>query len=144
MKSQIYVGHNGKEFSFNDHVVIEMLMGMPDEKRTGRLVQVRKKAGAFGSDIIFLRLRDGSCAAFENALMRHVGDKRFEDAFYRSNGKEPPIVPEQPIDPIDSTSEVYGIANKWPEVGFIIEKPKQPDSPKQSFSMIITTIKPTP
>jgi len=90
-----YVDSYNEKFAFNDHICVELMMGVPDEKRTGRLVQVRKGAGAFGSDIYILRLRDGSLAAYENALIRHVNDVRFEDAFYRSNGKTPPIIPEQ-------------------------------------------------
>lgn len=125
----------GKTFEFNDHVCVEMLMGVPDEKRTGRLVQVRKGVGAFGSDIYFIRLRDGSLMTFENVQVRHVGDKQFENAFYISHGRQPPVIPEQPPDPIDSTDVVYSIRNEWPEVGFIIENPKQPESETQSFSI---------
>jgi len=132
-------GFGGKQFDFNDHVCIEMLFGVPDEKRTGRLVQVRKGVGAFGSDIFMLRLRDGSLMAFENALIRRADDRQFEDAFYRSNGKQPPVIPEQKLHEDDSEEVEYSIANKFPEKGFIVERPKQPASPKQSFTMMITT-----
>lgn len=138
LKEAKYINSSNKEFSFNDHVCIEMLMGVPDEKRTGRLVQVRKGAGAFGSDILIIRLRDGGLASFENALIRHVNDVRFEEAFYRSNGKAPPIIPAQPPLEEDSIEVEYSIANKWPEAGFIVEQPKQPPSTKQSFSMTIS------
>ena len=120
---------NGKTFGFNDHVCIECLFGVPDEKRTGRLVQVRKGCGQFGSDVLLIRLRDGGMAAFENALIRHANDREFEYAFYRSNGKQPPVIPEQPANSLDSTNEAYGIANKHWETGFIIENPKQPRTP---------------
>lgn len=39
--------HNGRQFSFNDHVVMELTF-QPIEKCTGRLVQVRKGVGALG------------------------------------------------------------------------------------------------
>jgi hypothetical protein len=132
---QVYQ-RDGRTFRFNDHVCIELLMGVPDEKRTGRLVQVRKKCGQFGSDIYFVRLRDGSLACFENALMRHVGDKRFEDAFYRSNGKQPPMIPDQPPDPIDTETDIYSIGEKWPETGFIVENSKRPQTPG-AFSIAV-------
>ena len=132
--------HDGKEFRFNDLVCIEMLMGVPDEKRTGRLVQVRKGCGQFGSCVFLVRLRDGSLAAFENAMMRHANDKRFEDAFYRSNGRQPPVIPDQPIYASDSVTEAYSIGEKWPEIGFIVETPSQPETPGV-FSMMVCTSK---
>jgi hypothetical protein len=83
-----------------------------------------------------MRLRDGSLETFENALIRHVGDKRFEDAFYRANGLTPPVIPEQEINEDDSETVTYTIQHKWPETGFIIEKPSQPETPG-SFTMAI-------
>lgn len=131
----------GKEFRFNDHVCIEMLMGVPIEKRTGRLVQVRKGCGQFGSCIYFLRMRDGSLATFENAMIRHVDDEQFVDAFYRLNGKEAPVIPDQA--PVDSDSETatYTIGGEWPETGFIVDAPKQPETPG-CFSMAISSPNP--
>jgi len=134
----VFRSHDGKEFRFNDLVCIEMLMGVPDEKRTGRLVQVREGCGQFGSCVFMVRLRDGSLAAFENAMMRHANDKRFEDAFYRSNGKQPPVIPDQPLDAADSETEAYSIGGKWPETGFLIETPSQPQTPG-AFSMMVYT-----
>lgn len=128
----------GREFRFNDHVCVELLMGVPDEKRTGRLVQVRKGCGQFGSCVFMLRLRDGSLAAFENAMIRHASDKRFEDSFYRSNGKQPPNIPDQPTNDDDSENVAYSIAGKWPETGFIVETPSQPQTPG-AFSMMVYT-----
>lgn len=133
---------DGKTFHHNHHVVIECLLGVPDERRIGRLVQVRKGVGAFGSDVLIIRLRDGSCATYENALIRAADDKRFEDAFYRSNGRTPPQIPEQPCSEIDTGNDEFTIAGKYPETGFVIEKPKQPESTTQSFSMMITHAKP--
>lgn len=135
--SQTYTTH-GKVFEYNAHVVMECLFGVPDEKRIGRLVQVRKGVGAFGSDVLIIRLRDGSCATYENVLIRRADDKRFEDAFYRSNGKTPPEIQDQPCNPCDNDGDEFTIAGKFPETGFIVEKPKQHDSSTQSFSMMIT------
>lgn len=137
--SPVYIDSYKKEFAFNDHVCIEMLMGVPDEKRTGRLVQVRKGVGSFGSDVYILRLRDGGLMTFENALMRHVNDWRFEDAFYGSNGNNPPVIPEQPTEESDSVDVEYTIFNRWPETGFLVERPNQPQSAKQSFGMMVQT-----
>lgn len=132
----------GKEFRFNDHVCIECLLGVPDEKRTGRLVQVRKGCGQFGSNLYFVRLRDGSLKTFENAMIRHADDKQFEDAFYVANGRTPPVIPEQAINEDDTETVTYTIQHKWPETGFIIENPKQPETPG-SFAIMISRITPT-
>lgn len=134
----IYVDSSNRRFAFNDPVCMELLLGVPDEKRTGRLVQVRKGRGAFGSDIFIIRLRDKTLVTFENVLIRQVNDAQFEDAFYKSNGKTPPVIPKQEPFEGDSVETEFTIDNKWPETGFLIEQPKQPPSPKQSFSMIIT------
>lgn len=127
---------------FNQHVCCEMMLGVPIEKRTGRVVQIRKGVGAFGSDIYLLRLRDGSLMAFENVMVRAVGDEQFENSFYRSNGQEPPAIPEQPPyewDGKDGDAEdvEYTLKAGFPETGFIIENPKQPASEIQSFAMAI-------
>lgn len=132
-----YTSDRGRVFRFNDHVVIEMVMGVPDEKRTGRLVQVRKGKGSFMSDLLFIRLRDGSLCTFDNVLLRHAGDKDFEEAFYLTNGRTPPHAPEQPPFDGDSEATEYLIGEAYPETGFVIEQPKQPDDAKQSFSMMI-------
>lgn len=138
MSTQVYTSPERRSFKFNDHVCVEMLMGIPDEMRTGRLVQVRKGVGEFGSDVLFIRRRDGSLCTFENVMIRHVGDKDFEHAFYISNHRTPPDIPPQPVDESDTEDVRYFIGTEWPETGFIIENPKQPQSGRQSFSMVIT------
>lgn len=136
--STVYISPEKRTFKFNDHVVVEMLIGVPDEQRVGRLVQVRKGVGSFGSDLLFIRRRDGSLCTFENVMIRHVGDKDFEQAFYLSNGGRPPATPEMPPDDADDEGQVYSIRDQWPEKGFIVEHPKQPESEHQSFTMVIT------
>ena len=128
----------GSEFHFNEHVCVEMLLGVPIEKRTGRLVQIRKGCGQFGSDIYFVRLRDGSLMTFENVMIRRVDDKKFEEAFYVLNGRTPPVIPEQNTCDDDTETSTYTIQQEWPETGFIIEHPAQPETPG-SFSFMITT-----
>lgn len=137
--NRIYKSGFGSTFEFNDHVCIEMLIGVADEKRTGRLVQVRKGVGQFMTDMAIIRLRDGGLATFENVLIRHARDKAFENAFYRWNGKEPPLIPDQPPHEDDALDSEYTIQGEWHEVGFVIEHPKQPPSATQSFSMMITS-----
>jgi hypothetical protein len=117
MKTEAYKSHDGTLFEFNDPVIAEFCF-VSEKERSGRLVQVRQGVGQFGSDLYFLRRRDGSLMTFENAWLKH----------YAGN---------IPVG-IDQPGDTYTIRGEWPESGFIIEKPKQPDSPVQSFSMIIT------
>jgi hypothetical protein len=110
----------------------------PKEKRSGRLLQVRVGCGQFGSNVYFVRLRDGSLMTWENVMIRHVNDDRFIDLFYRMNGMLPPIVQEQDKYLSDSETVSYSMSGgKWPETGFIVEAPKQPETPGM-FAMIIT------
>lgn len=134
--------HQGKRYAFNDLVVMECVIGIPDERRIGRLVQVRKGVGQFGSDLYFIRLRDGGLVTFENVLMRRADDKQFEDAFYRlGQRREPPTIHPQPPFDGDSEQVEYTITNKWPETGFIIEKPKQPER-LGAFAITVLQTKP--
>jgi hypothetical protein len=83
----------------------------------GRLVQVRVGCGAFGSDVFFLRMPDGGLQTFSNEWLR-------------------PTNADIPADPADALDVTYTILGEWPEVGFVVEQPKQP---KQggSFTMLI-------
>lgn len=135
MKSPIY-RPSFTDFHFNDHVCMEMVH-LPIEKRSGRIVQVRIGRGAFGTDLYIARLRDGSLSTFENVLMRHVGDRKFEKVFYRSHGEPAPEIPDQPPFDGDSLETEYTIQKLYPETGFIIENSAQPLSPTQSFSMMV-------
>jgi hypothetical protein len=101
----------------------------PDEKRSGRLVQVRKRCGKFGSDMFILRLRDGSLITWENVMMRRVDDERFLSAFYDLNDMPRPVIPPQQCHPEDSETEVYTINGKYPAAGFVVEVPSQPQTP---------------
>ena len=140
---EIYTDARGREFQHNDHIYVEMYTGA-EEDRSGRLVQVRIGCGQFGSDLYFVRLRDGRLRTFENVMIRHVADRKFEDAFYRSNGRQPPVIPGQPLtDDDDDPTIAYTIQDKYPEVGFIVHKPNQPQTPG-AFGLIITTEGPLP
>lgn len=128
----------GSEFRLNDLVCAECLIGVPDQRRIGRLVQVRKWCGQFGSHIYIIRLANGELMTFENVMIRHYGDKRFEDAFYRSNGRVPPSVRVSPPMACDSDMAEYTIGGKWPESGFVVGSPSQPQTPG-AFALTIIT-----
>lgn len=106
----------GKEFRFNDTVKCVTLSLWKQKPIIGRLVQVRIKCGQFGSDIYFLRMDGGGLETFENEMIEHV-------------------VADIPKGP-DSITDTYSIKGDWEETGFIVEKPKQPETPG-SFSIAI-------
>lgn len=126
----------GRELAFNEHVVAEMVPA-PIAERSGRLVQVRKRCGQFGSDIFCLRLADGRLHTFENCLLRSASDETFVNNFYRANGREAPALIDVPIHPGDSEEAIYTIQERWPETGFIIDHPEQPETPG-AFTLAIT------
>ena len=95
------------------------MIPLPLEERTGRLVQVRRGCGQFGSDAFFVRRRDGSLQSFENVAIRHY------------SGDLPTLTE-------DSTEQEYTLRGAWPETGFIIEEPSQPETPG-AFAITITT-----
>ena len=111
----------GRSFEFKDPVIAEGLIGYSEEKRCGRLIQARKGVGAFGSDIFLIRRPDGQLATFENVMLL-------------------PYKGELAMDPCeeDDTETEYTINHEHPETGFVIEHPQQPESERQSFSMMVT------
>lgn len=136
--SEVYRNPEGREFRFNDLVVFEGLIAT-DEKRVGRIVQVRIGVGAFGSDMFLARLHNGALMSFHNVMIRHAGDKRFEFAYYESNGRTPPTVHPSEEYPKDEPGETYCLKGDHEETGFLIDQPSQPDDPTQSFAMRIVT-----
>ena len=108
-----------RPFAFGDPVELTMVH-LPLKERTGRLVQVRQGCGQFGSDTLFVRRRDGSLHSFENVGLKHYDEEELPEL-------------EQ-----DSPETEYTFKGEWPETGFIVDAPKQPETPG-SFAMTITT-----
>ena len=109
----------------------------PEEKRSGRLVQVRIGGGQFGSDMYLIRLRDGSLMRWENAMIRQVDDNNFIEAFYLMNDMTPPNIPPQAPDEGDSDATEYTLGGEFPATGFIIGDPINPRTPG-AFSITVT------
>lgn len=83
----------------------------------GRVVQVRKKAGAFGSNLVFLRHLDDSLSTHENQSFFRV------DSFWLDKLKE--LYADLTV---EDYSQPYTIAGKYPETGKVIEV-KESDRP---------------
>ena len=101
----IYKNDFGHEFHFNDVVECTMTF-LPVAETVGRLVQVRKGRGQFGSDVYLIRRADKSLKSFENVSLR----------------KSAAIVP---IFDGDGIEVEYTRGGTFPETGFVIDNPKE-------------------
>lgn len=110
--------HSDEVFRFNDAVEL-LFTFLPETARTGRLVQVRKGCGQFGSDMYFIRRANGVLITGENCKLQH-SDK------------------DTPVDPADVTTVEYSIRGEYPEVGFVVEAPRQPQTPPVAFGVTIS------
>lgn len=114
-----YKSYYGTEYEFNDQVEILGVFGPPP---VGRLIQIRKGVGAYGSDLIFIRLPNGDLHTYHNVMLSKYG-----------------IGATLPLDPDDSTEQEYTIGGEKPETGFVIEEPSQEPEPSPAFAITVTT-----
>jgi len=116
MRTEIYKTHMGDEFAFNDLSMVWDPVA-PIAERIGRLVQVRKGVGAFGSDQIFMRTESGRLQCYENCWLKLFND---------------PVEIER-----DDENIEYSLSGDFPETGFIIKEPKQPETQAFCSMMIV-------
>lgn len=107
----IYKDHLNREFRHNDVVECTCVF-LPRNEAVGRLLQVRRGKGQFGSDIFLVRRRDGSLMSFENVGLQHASD-------------------DIPINGDDTLDVKYTLQGQFPECGFIVDEPKKPAAPSQ-------------
>lgn len=88
-------------------------MVLPDNPmiRVGYVVQIREKAGQFGSKKVFMRLSDGTLITHENQAFWSVGSE--QESLIRS------VFATLPED--EDYSRGYSCQNKVHKVGFIIK-----------------------
>jgi hypothetical protein len=120
--------HIISEFSYNrnrwitEHpslyqwVITGIQPGSDPNKRIGYCVQVRKRAGAYGTDMIFLRHCDGQLVVHEN------------QSFYELHQNHIDLIkPHFVYKPEDEdVTQEYRCCNKIGETGFLIEKSSMP------------------
>lgn len=106
---QRMISHNNNP-AFGQFVVAGY-NGGPAESRLGYCVQVRKKVGQFGSDIVFLRHASGTLTAHENNCYVAVTEE--QEALARSVFK---LLPDDE-EPEKGYSDPAGVH----ETGFVIE-----------------------
>lgn len=102
---------NPLELKFNQVIMVGCVL----TPKVGRVVQVRKGVGQFGSDIVFVRFSDGSLSTVENASYYPV--KTEFEGFYLNQFED--------FD--DQANLEYTISGKFPETGFLVLNPTHPN-----------------
>ena len=122
--------HNVEKLGYKALVITGPIQGQK-EPRFGRVVQVRKKSGAFGSDTVLLRESDGSLQSYHNMGFFSVAQEFLP--LYENAMKE---VDENNIDNIGDT---YDIMGKNSAKGFIVEGLDDTDGKLYSFAITVKT-----
>lgn len=97
----------------------------------GYIVQIRKDAGSFGSDIVFIRHPDGSLRTHENQCFVAL-----------SNDEEKSLRVEYPENcgpDLEDYTEAYDIGGKYPEIGKVIYPKERQDTGVKCKPVKITT-----
>lgn len=120
---------NSEEHGFNN-LVICLHPFVEDIKCIGRLVQVRKKSGVFGTDTIFIRLMDGELQCWENQGFFSISEehKSYLESFFKDI-------------PLDKENIEYSINGKHKAKGFIVENMCCIDEESDASTCIITVTK---
>ena len=103
---------------------------LPVSNRVGFCVQVRRKVGQFGSDMVLLRHADGSLCIHENNCYVALTEEQEELA--RGVFK---VLPED-----ESSDREYRANDVW-ETGFVIDNSVTKGTPDVPFAITITTEK---
>jgi len=97
------------------------------EQRVGRLVQVRKKSGGFGSDTILIRMMNGRLQSWENQSFCSIAPEYAN--YYESLFKDVEL---------DTPDIEYSICDRFKATGFVVEGMDCTDGKEYSFDMEIT------
>ena len=114
---KVEIEHIGKykskveDFGYKTIIITGPIAGK-DDLHFGRLIQVRKKSGAFGSDTVLLREADGKLQSYHNMGFFSVNEDYME--LYENAMKE---VDEKDVDDIE---HAYDIVGQNPCTGFVI------------------------
>lgn len=103
---------NVERLGFNALVITSMIVGTKD-LHFGRVVQVRKKSGAYGSDTVLIRLSNGKLQSYHN--MGFFIPKKEYAAMYEAQMK---TTDERKL---DTGENEYSIEGKNKAKGFVVE-----------------------
>ncbi len=121
---------NVEELGYKALVITGPIQGQK-EPRFGRVVQVRKKSGAFGTDTVLLRESDGSLQSYHNMGFFSVSENflpLYETAMKQVDDRN-----------IDNSGDTYDIMGKNPATGFIVEGLDDTDGKWYSFALTVKT-----
>ena len=120
-----------EKYGFNTIVISGPCVGnIPDNLKVGRLVQVRKESGAFGSDTILIRTMDGDLQSFHNQSFFKVVDEY--KSYYEELFKDLEI---------DVPNRTYTICNEHKAEGFVVENMDCTNGKTYGFAMSISVKK---
>lgn len=128
--------HWGKSFlqsaetlPYKSLVISSPLQGKNYEPHFGRIVQVRKNSGAYGSDTILLREADGKLQSYHNCSMFLVRDEflpLYEEAMKWCD-----------IQDIDKEGDIYNILGQNSATGYVVHGLDDTDGKLYSFALTI-------
>lgn len=123
------LGFTSIKAEFNQ-IVIAGFSCAPSIKTVGRVVQIRRGRGQFGSDQVLIRIEDGTIASWENQSFSAINeeykelfDEMFKDVF------------------LDEPDSEYSIKGLEPETGFILpktDKKFKTTIPDEPFTILIS------
>lgn len=122
--------HNCEEHGYNAIVISGPIMGSRDV-RFGRLIQVRKKSGAFGSDTILIREPNGTLSSHHNQAFFSVADE-FKPNYEKAMKKQDALGH-------DKKGDEYSIQGHNPASGFVVEGLDDTDGKTYAMAMTIKT-----
>jgi len=97
----------------------------------GRLIQIRKNSGAYGSDTILLRHADGSLGSFHNCTMFEINKEflpLYEEAMKWCDENS-----------TDKEGDTYNILGQNPATGFVVQGLDDTDGKLYSFALTVKT-----
>lgn len=121
---------NVNELGYKALVITGPIQGQK-EPRFGRVVQIRKKSGAYGSDTVLIRESDGSLQSYHNMGFFSVA-KEFLPLY--ENAMK--VIDEKNIDKVGDT---YDIMGKNSATGFIVEGLDDTNGKLYSFAITVKT-----
>jgi hypothetical protein len=120
---------NSEEFGYGTIVISGPIQGKKDLE-FGRLIQVRKKSGAYDSDTILIRQSDAKLYSYHNMGFFSVKPEYkelYEEAMKYSDDQK-----------IDTIGDTYDIQGSNPASGFIVNDLDDTNGKIYSFALTVT------
>lgn len=124
----IYLGltKGFEECHYGKYVEIGAMVGNPNIDRIGKLIQIRLKCGAWGTDVVLIRHSDGNLTSHENQSFKLIQNAELISKLDKEFAH---------ID-CDSIDEYYSIGKGIAYKGFLIDGLNVDHSGEESFSIV--------